>query len=586
MTTGDVPQYAALLRTVYLFQGLNEAQMAHVVTKFEAVDVEEGTQVITQGEQGEAFYVIFRGKVRESKMERGRERILETLGPRDYFGEESLLFERPRPLTVTTLEPTTLLRLDRSRFYKLLDEFPSIRNNLSATAESRHLAQKENFEWLGEEEVVYLVVRKHEAFLVFSMILPVILAIASIPMLVYGFGTPLGAGFFLHQVARIGGGLMLVGSILLGIWNWIDWGNDYYIVTDQRVVWLERIMILYHSRREAPLTQVLAVNVTSSWLGQILNYGNINVRTFTGGIYMRNASHPHQFASFVEGFQVRARQRRKEAEEEAMEYELRLRLGLPVEGELPPLNSPKPWDSGNAEEGSGKKAEPRGWRDKLGTFLKIRYEQNGVITYRKHWLVLLRRTGFPLLLLLSLLALTGYITWVRIVAGRVVLSGLLWLAFFVMMYVGAFLWWLYTYLDWSNDIYRLTPDQIMDIERKPLGEEDKKTASLDSILSLEHTRNGIIQLIFNYGEVTINVGQTKFVFRGVYNPDDVHQDVADYMEARERKQREERAAQERKRMVDWLVTYRHQTNELEELKREMGLNLDEDRGITNKVDQI
>jgi hypothetical protein len=37
-------------------------------------------------------------------------------------------------------------------------------------------------------------------------------------------------------------------------------------------------------------------------------------------------------------------------------------------------------------------------------------------------------------------------------------------------------WWFYEYVDWINDIYILTPDQIMDIYRTPLGREDKKTA--------------------------------------------------------------------------------------------------------------
>jgi len=118
-------------------------------------------------------------------------------------------------------------------------------------------------------------------------------------------------------------------------------------------------------------------------------------------------------------------------------------------------------------------------------------------------------------------------------------------------------------LDWTNDIYKITPDQILDIERKPLGTEEKKSASLDSILSLEHTRNGILQLIFNYGDVIVNVGQSQFVFKGVNNPDQVHQDVADYMEARERKKREEQVIRERQRMVNWFDIYHQETEKFD-----------------------
>jgi hypothetical protein len=119
-------------------------------------------------------------------------------------------------------------------------------------------------------------------------------------------------------------------------------------------------------------------------------------------------------------------------------------------------------------------------------------------------------------------------------------------------------WWTYGYLDWSNDIYQLAPDQIRDIERKPLGDELKKTAPLESILSLEHHRDGIIQLMFNFGNVVINVGETRFIFRGVYNPDQVHQDVSDYIEALSRRKREIEAARERERMLNWLLAYKSQ----------------------------
>ena len=87
-------------------------------------------------------------------------------------------------------------------------------------------------------------------------------------------------------------------------------------------------------------------------------------------------------------------------------------------------------------------------------------------------------------------------------------------------------------------------------------------------MSLEHTRDGIIQLIFNYGNVIINVGQTQFDFRGVFNPDQVHQDVSDYIEARTRKKRESEAAREREQMVEWLSTYRRQAQILDELNQD------------------
>jgi len=79
-----------------------------------------------------------------------------------------------------------------------------------------------------------------------------------------------------------------------------------------------------------------------------------------------------------------------------------------------------------------------------------------------------------------------------------------------------FLWLLYDYVDWHNDIYQVTPDQILDIERKPFGTEDKKAAPLENILSIEYERIGFLGLLFNFGTVLIKVGTTTFTFDHVF----------------------------------------------------------------------
>ena len=558
MLDPDLSKYAALLRQQYIFQGLNDAQLAHVVTRFERVDKPKDAIVYTQGSQGDGFYVIYQGSVRVSKTDDSHERQLRILGPGEYFGEGALLFVRPRSDSVTAIEPTVLLRLDRESFADILELLPEIRMNLSATAESRYLAQKEKFEWLSDDEVIYLISRKHEFFLAISLIAPVIIGVVALPVLVMSFSSE---SPFFSTAGLILGFLGLIGSILLGIWNWIDWGNDFYIVTNQRVVWLERVIMFYYSRQEAPLTQVLAVNVRSSYLGRLMNYGDVDVRTFTGGIPMRKMNNPKRFASFVEGYQTRAKRRQKIDEAGVIDKELKKRLEMKKE---PPVYIPP---ISKKEELKPKKEKSDTLRDILDTFLKMRFERDGVITYRKHWLVLIGKTFFPTLAFLILLVLTGAWIYQELAKEGIGLSQLTVALILGVLYACAFLWWVYHYLDWNNDIYQLTADQIVDIERKPLGEEQKKSAPLDSILSIEHAREGIIELIFNFGDVVINVGQTKFIFRGVYNPDRVHQDVADFIEARRRKKIEAEAERERQKMLDWFGSYQKHKDKLDESQK-------------------
>ncbi len=558
-----IPQIAALLKGHYLFRGLDEAQIAHVVTRFTPTIYQAGDVIYRQGSVGDSFFIVYQGSLRTSSMDRGKERHVDIFNTGDYFGEDALVLDKPRTFSVEALSESILLRLDREPFFRLLEMFPQVRLNLSASAESRTLVQSGKFDWIAGDEVIYLISRKHVFFLWAALVLPICIGLLAVFLLGYGFGLVSGGQLSISAIAV--GGIAALVALLWGIWNWINWGNDYYIVTNRRVLWTEKVVGLYSSSREAPLPQVLAVNVSSTWLGRKIGFGNVEVRTYTGGIFMRKMAKPNLFAKFVQGFQVRAYQFEKRNDAEKMEQALRLRLGMdaPDDQGIPPVDY---YDNGAppyVEDQTKDEIQP----SPIETFLKVRYEQNGIITYRKHWLLLFRKTWLPTLCLFITLGLAAVIVQGAWSGGMAVSTGLSLSLFFGFLFVIFLGWWAYRYIDWSNDIYQLTPEQIRDIERKPLGDEIKKTAPLDSILSLEHSRDGIFQLIFNYGNVMISVGQTEFVFRGVYNPDQVHHDVADHIEALARRKREAASDEERDRMVDWLLTYRRQTELLEEIEK-------------------
>jgi hypothetical protein len=558
MADPEIPKYADFLRQLYFFRGLDQAHLAHLVSSMQRLEPTLDTVILSEGETDNDFYLIYQGKVRQSQLVQDTEIPIGNLGPGDYFGEYSLLLTRPSAFSVkVSSNQAILLRLGRLYFDELVQEYPQIGADLRDTLESRERAAQNHFDWLGADETVYFLTQKHWFRLFLSLLLPGIL----------GFFSLLSVGYGLLEPSNPFGNLPVifgfVGILLAGVWavwDFIDWRNDFYILTNQRVVWLERVIIFYYSRREAPLTHILAVNVYSSWLGRIIGYGNVEVRTFTGSIQMRNSEQPYRYASFIEGFLVRAKELRKQYEAENMEKSLHDRLGFTdVEEPLPEEQSPS--------SGEVKTNRSSGVRSILDTFLKVRFMDGAVITYRKHWLVLLRRSWLPLLLLVLYTVLVIFLIQSGILAGSCFPLLLM------LGYLGLFLWLLYRYLDWNNDIYQLTPDQILDIERRPLGEEKKKSAPLDSILSLEHRREGIIRLLFNYGDVIINVGQTQFLFYGVKNPDQVQQDIVAYIEARRRKKEDETAARERERMLDWFGSYHSQTEKLEEIEKKSDWDL-------------
>lgn len=556
----NLDRYVALLGQLYIFEGIAQEPLTEIATMFDRLCVNRGERIFDEGAEGDKFYIIFSGRVLITKTDGDHQRVLAILNDGDYFGEEALLNNRPRSASVTALEKTVLFSLDKINFEAVLTNFPLVRRNLTKTAESRYLARKEMFEWLGKDELIYLVTRKHELFLMLSLILPIIIGVGSVPVAGLSF---LASTSFLKATALFFGLGGVFIAILWATWKWVDWSNDYYMVTSQRVVRLEKVIGIYSSRREAPLANVLTVNVFSSQLGRILNYGDVEVRTYTGGIYMKKVAQPYLLEAYVRGYRERAQQRQEKEEIKANEEALHRRMTAIEAGEDTDETNPSIPANKHTHSPDKREKIPNFW-DLIRTLFTVRYEQGGAIVYRKHWLVLLKKTWKPTVSLIILLITTTIVSWRLINHQPAILTGWSWAVVLFLLYVLSILWWVYHFLDWSNDIYKITPEQILDIERKPLGNEEKKSASLDSILSLEHSRNGIFQLIFNYGDVIVNIGQSQFIFRGVNNPDLVHQDVADYMEARQRKKREAQIVDERRRMVDWLDIYHQETEKLDQ----------------------
>ncbi|MGB5809559.1 MAG: Crp/Fnr family transcriptional regulator [Polyangiales bacterium] len=96
-----------------------------------------GTTVFRQGDTGGSMYVIRAGKVRVLKDTRGRQRIVTTLGPGDFFGEMAVVTGRPRSATVEVVEESDLIKVPADKLQEMVLDDGEV-----AIRIIRHLAER------------------------------------------------------------------------------------------------------------------------------------------------------------------------------------------------------------------------------------------------------------------------------------------------------------------------------------------------------------------------------------------------------------------------------------------------------------
>ena len=537
----------AFLKKIHLFHGLEDDELDAIAEELEEVSYPKGAVIFEQGAKADSFYLIYGGTVQIVRKQNKKEFQLARLIREDYFGEMALIARRPRSATATALIDTSLLALSRADFERLFKQNPQLKLNLEVAIHSRQLAQRLRFKWLRSDEVVYFLARKHLVILLQNLVFPV--ALLLIPLfLLYAWIAIVPSLIVL--IAFIVSFVAIAGWIT---WLAIDWGNDYYIVTNQRVVWLEKVVGIYDSRQESALSTVLSVGVEANPLGRILDYGDVIVRTFVGRIPFSHVDHPNQAARMIEEYWMRTRAAAVMTEKEAMKDEIRKKLGIPIPPKPKPESSPP--------------APPRPRRRSLlrllgANTLKLRYEAGETVIYRKHWVVLVLEAWMPVLGIVGTLILIIQ-RLVRLALSPtevfISLDGRFWVdpwagVLFIVLFV--FLgWFVYRIMDWSNDQFIVNAEQIIDVDREPFGTEKRNAAQIENILGTEYERIGILGNIFNFGTVYITVGGTKLAFENVLDPAAVQSDINRRFAARKAKNEQERISRERERMAEWLATY-------------------------------
>lgn len=540
----ELSERIEILKQSSLFGYLDPAGINRLAGLFKVSTYRQGETIFKERNPSEVMYIIFEGEVDLTTIRKHEETLFSTLHRGDYFGEESLFEDNSRFYRAIAGTDVVLLALDVDSYLYIYPDLPDIEERLEIAVESRKLAVQIPFSWMGQDEYPLVVARRH----------PAVLWAREIASLFTGLGSVV-AGFLMlvlwlpqrpygWLVMGVGG----VGALLWSVWTYFDWRNDYFLLTNKRVVWIEKVALIYDSRKEAPLRTIMSVGEQRTRLGTLIGFADVVVMTYVGTIRLHDLAHAAVISSLIETCWHHADEFNRREESEMMDLKLSQKLddlGYPDDLTRPAVTQRI------EPEGDESVREPGFMEWVFSDFIRLRYEANGAITYRKHWFVLVRAAWLPVLLMLIMLA----VVIVRVTGGfpfipiNTALYGLV-----ALMFVD-FLWILYQYADWRNDIFQVTLDQIIDFDRKPLGQMRKRSAPLENVLSIEYERKGFWGFLFNFGTVYITVGNTRLTFDFVYNPSAVQQDIFYRMGERLEKLRQYEIDSERERISEWIASY-------------------------------
>jgi len=534
----------SFLHEHFLFKYLTDDELGQILPLFTPISLDEGEILYRAGFPGRNFFIIVAGQVTLLDENRNQ-RVITSPG---HFGGSGLFKDQSRSETAFASEDALILAVNKRSYLAILSAYSSIKSRIFALRTSDQILDHFEFPWIGKDENIRYIDRKHINVLYSQILFPLLFLIAT------GIGSVL-----LNLNLAVFFPIVLVISGLWSIWLWLDWRNDFYLVTNNRAAWVEKVIWLHDQRREVPLQSILSVNISTNQFQRIFGYGDVIIRTYTGNIPMRNTAHPEVLVDLIGEAREAAMERARFTDKENINQAIRNRLGL--DDDPPPLDEEPDYTDLDMDGGAQVTETITPLQEFLNLF-RARYELNGVINYRKHVFILLKNSWW-LWILFTLLLVAFFARMVKLInfPSLTILGTLLFISLSGLAYAFA---------DWANDRFQITDKQVIDLDRKPFGRETKRSALLENILSLDYRRENIIQRLFDYGTVAINVGDIKLDFEYVAQPVTVQNEIFERYNTAIKQKESADALRRRDDMVEFLAAYHEENTEATSLPDDEG----------------
>ena len=477
---------------------LSPQQFQQLADAFQPTRLMPGTRLFTQGTAATSYYVLVAGGAQLLRTDAaGVERSIKDVHPGEALAEEALFFSEPQPVSALIVRPTDMLVLPRAAFEQAISTMPTIMQALNPRLDlaQRLVAQQQR--GVRADERVLLHTRRHPwAFI--GKIVRLVLLLALMIALAYGLER-LNVLAPLLPLLVLGGAFLLPGT--LGVYFIVEWANDTYVVSDQRVIHDERNLLTFSQRREqALINNIQSVNVRRNGIfSEMLNFGDLVISTAGNQqpIVLDKIPNPYRAQDVI--------------------FSVLKQKGIIPGTTIPlPTVTPTPRASSNTISEIFRVLIPR-----------MRTVEGDRVTYRRHWIVLLRNLWRPTLFYLLLAILLSVRLSGRLPALNSISSGVIIFGALIWMALNTF-WWYWEYADWRDDLFIVDNLSVIDLKRHPLWlQEVRIQAGLSQVQNVTSRVGGIIDRLYNKGEVIIQTAaeQGKMVFEDISGPQQVAEEV-------------------------------------------------------------
>lgn len=527
---------AQQLRQIDYFSHLSQEYLNLIATQVASKRFNAGEFILKENEPTTGLYMIIEGQARLSQIGAdGRDYAIADLVPGQFIDLEAILRPANEAYTLQALNIVTVLFLSREKFLTLLASWNDLKIALGLDKSILQQQSPIQFKGQREDEVVIKYFHQHWWSFVNRVWIPIAILIICAVVSIMINRMPV----FLA--------LMSFGILLSGIWvvySYLEWRNDVFIITDQRVIRvIRKILGLSDQISEVAIESIHEVSYElpgADPFSRIFNYGNVILRTAgsAGNMILAYVMHPHQIQKTILNAQDNAKKKKTTRHTAQMLADIDKWTDV-EQTTTTPVNTPS---SKNTQRLKG-----------LPLLRLAMPTADGGTLYRKHYVAWIKELIWGAVIFI--VGLIGMVLGLSNTLGA--LSPIV-IVISILALIAGGLWAFFAHWDWSNDYFKITDARITIVHKRPLWLQDENEQILmrqvDNVIS---EASGFFAQMLNYGTVRVALmGADNYkILDHVPNPIDIQQEISGRIARAKKMDAEAQASQQREIIGEYISLY-------------------------------